>query len=85
MQQRHPIRHRVTARHHNVIVVVQETATRTEAEAIARRMAIVPDTSVDIEEIYDPAETDLTTFSRELSESVGWRSSDTTASEHSSA
>lgn len=73
MEHRHPVRHRVTARHHNVIVVVQETATREEAEALARRMVVVPNTDVDIEEIFDPTETDLTTFSRELSEAVGWR------------
>jgi len=73
MQHRHPVRHRVTARHHNVIVVVQETGTREEAEALAQRMTVVPGTEVEIEEVVDPTESDLTSFTRELSESVGWR------------
>lgn len=73
MQHRHPVRHRVIARHHNIIVVIQETGTLEDAEALALRMSSVPGTDVEIEEIIDPRETDLTTLSRELSEAVGWR------------
>lgn len=73
MQHRHQVRYRVTARRNNVIVVVQETGTRAEADVLAARMESVDGTDAEIAEVIDPNETDLTTFSRELSESIGWR------------
>lgn len=69
----HPVRYRVTGRRNNITVVVRELGSLDEANALARRIVQVPGTDVDITEIPDPTETDLATFSRELSESIGWR------------
>lgn len=73
MKHRYPVHHRVTARHNNIVVAIQEASDRAGAEALAARMEQVPGTDVEIEEIPDPAETDLTALSRDISESVGWR------------
>lgn len=74
----HPVRYRVTGRRNNITVVVREALTKDDAEALARLITEVPGTDVEITEVPDPTETDLATFSRELSESIGWRE-DTTA------
>lgn len=69
----HPVRYRVTGRRNNVTVVVRELGSLDEAEALAQRIIQVPGTDVEIAEVPDPTETDLATFSRELSHSIGWR------------
>ena len=69
----HPVRYRVTGRRNNVTVVVRELGSLDEAETLARRIVQVPGTDVEIVEVPDPTETDLSTFTRELSETIGWR------------
>lgn len=73
----HPVRYRVTGRRNNITVVVRESMTMNDARALARLIAEVPGTDVEITEVPDPTETDLSTFSRELSESIGWRENTT--------
>ena len=73
MEHRIPVAYLVTAHRHNVQVAARHAGNRNDAERIANRMRSVPGTTVEITEVPDPAETDLTTFSRELSESRGWR------------
>lgn len=69
----HPVRYRVTGRRNNVTVVVRELGSLDEAETLARRITQVPGTDVEIAEVPDPTETDLSTLTRELSETIGWR------------
>lgn len=66
MSQRHPVHFKVTARRNNVVVWFQEAETRAEAEALQQRYESVPGTDAEIEEIHQPAETDLTTHTREI-------------------
>ena len=73
----YPVHYRVTGRRNNITVVVRELSTREEAETLARRIIQVPGTDVEITELPDPTETDLATFTRELSESIGWRENTT--------
>jgi len=71
MTQIHEVEYRVTASRNNISVVDQHASTREEAEALAQRISGVPGTTVTIEEVHDPAETDLTTLTRERSREIG--------------
>lgn len=70
MSERHPVHFKVSAQRNNLVVWVQDAATRSEAEALKKRFEDVEGTSAEIEEIHDAAETDLTTHTRELLEEI---------------
>jgi hypothetical protein len=78
MTDRHPTHYIVTAHRHNLVVHTQEAATREEAEALAKRFAAAPGSPVvvDIEEVHDPLETDLTAHTRELLEDMQAKAKD---------
>lgn len=73
MKHRIPVSYVVTAYRNNLQVASQQATELDAAERIATRMRAVPGTTVEVNEVPDPNETDLTTLSRELSESRGWR------------
>ena len=68
----------VTARHHNVPVVVERATSQAEADALAERMAQVDGTTVTIEEVREPGITSVGARLRERSDAIGWRDGDRT-------
>jgi|GEM_PF-2747291 len=67
----HQIRYVVKAKRYNLVMQMQEVATRDEALALKERFEQVPNTTAEIVEIHDPEETDLTAHTRELIEEIG--------------
>lgn len=82
MEQHHPTRFRVTGKRHSITVVAQVFDTLAEANALARRMASIPNTEVEVAEVPDPTECDLTTLTRERSEAIGWRRDPSKTADH---
>ena len=72
----HPVHYVVKAHRNNIVVHMQEAATREEALALKARFEEVPHTDAEIVEVHDPAETDLTTHTREIVEDIARRARD---------
>ncbi len=70
MSEAHPVHYIVKAQRNNIVVHMQEAPTREEAEKLKARFEEVPHTDADIIEVHDPAETDLTTHTREIVETI---------------
>ena len=54
----------------NAMIHVQEAASYEEAKALQARFEQVPHSDAEIVEVHDDAETDLTTVTREIVESI---------------
>lgn len=70
MQAEHPVRYLVSVMRNNHIRHQQLAETLTEAEELAERMGAAAGTEVEISEVHERAETDLTTHTRELVEEL---------------
>lgn len=66
MTERHPVRHVVQVSRNNTVVHVQEAPSRSDAEQMKNRFEAIPRTTVEIVEVHDPHETDLTSRTREI-------------------
>ena len=70
MQAEHPVRYLVSVMRNNHIRHQQLAETLAEAEELAERMSAAAGTQVEISEVHERAETDLTTHTRELVEEL---------------
>lgn len=70
MTHEHPVRYLVTVMRHSHLMHSQLMETRAEADALAAKFESSPGTVVDITEVHDRAETDLTAHTRELLEDL---------------
>jgi len=70
MTHNHPIHYLVTVSRNNHVMHRQQASTRDEADQLASRFEAAPGAIVDITEIHEQAETDLTTHTRELVEDL---------------
>lgn len=66
----HPVRYLVTVSRHTHVMHRQLAETREEADALAARFERVSGSEVDVTEVHDPAESDLTTHTREIVEDL---------------
>ena len=73
MGDNHPVHYLVKAYRNNIVVHVQEAATLEEAVRLREQFEAVAHSHAEIEEVHDPAETDLTTRTRELVEDIASR------------
>lgn len=70
MTEAHPVHHIVQVWRHNAMIHVQEAASYEEALALKARFEQVPHSEAEIIEVHDDAETDLTTVTREIVETI---------------
>ena len=70
MSEAHPVHYIVKAQRNNIVVHMQEAMTREDAERLKAKFEEVPRTEAEIVEVHDPAETDLTTHTREIVETI---------------
>lgn len=70
MTHEHPVRYLVTVSRHSHVMHSQLADTRDEADALAAKFGAAEDAEVDITEVHDRAETDLTTHTREIVEDL---------------
>jgi hypothetical protein len=70
MTHEHPVSYLVTVTRHGHVMHSQRAETRTEADTLAAKFTRAPGTEVDITEVHDRAETDLTTHTREILEDL---------------
>lgn len=70
MPHEHPVSYLVTVSRHSYVMHTQVAETREQAEALAAKFESAPGTDVDITQVHDRAETDLTTHTREILEDL---------------
>lgn len=70
MTHEHPVHYLVTVSRRTHVMHRQMAETREEADALAAKFESVSGTEVDITEVHHPAETDLTTHTREIVEDL---------------
>ena len=70
MSEEHPVHYIVRVYRNNAAIHVQEAASREEAEALKARFEQVPHSEAEIEEVHEDSETDLTTKTREIVETI---------------
>lgn len=70
MSDEHPVHYLVKAHRNNIVVHMQEAASREEALRLKAKFEDVPHTEAEIVEVHDPATTDLTTHTREIVEDI---------------
>lgn len=73
MSDRHPVHYVVRAQRNNIVVHMQEAPNHDAAVALKERFESVPHTEAEIIEVHEPAETDLTTHTREIVEDIAKR------------
>lgn len=73
MSERHPLHYVVKAQRNNIVVHMQEATGAADAERLKQRFEKVAGTTAEIIEVHDPAETDLTTHTREIVEDIAQR------------
>ena len=76
MPEAHPVHHIVRVWRNNAMIHVQEAASRAEAEALRARFEQVPHSEAEIIEVHEDSETDLTTVTREIVESIAAQAPD---------
>ena len=69
----HPIHYVVKAQRNNIVVHMQEALDLDDAERLKAQFEDVPGTIAEIVEVHEPAETDLTTHTREIVKSIAKR------------
>lgn len=72
----HPVHYVVQANRNNTVVHMQEATSYDDAQRMKERIESIPHTTADIIEVHDPAETDLTTHTREIVEDIASRAHD---------
>lgn len=70
MTEAHPVHYIVKAHRNNTVAHIQEALDLTEAHRLKERFDAIPHTEGEIVEVHDPAETDLTTHTREIVEDI---------------
>jgi len=75
MSESHPVHHVVRVWRHNAVIHVQEAADLEEAKALKARFEQVPHSEAEIVEVHEEAETDLTTVTRKIVESIAGQAS----------
>lgn len=70
MTHKHPVSYLVTVTRHGHLMHSQTAETRADADALAATFGRAPGTDVDITEVHDRAETDLTAHTREILEDL---------------
>lgn len=70
MQAEHPVRYLVSVMRNNHVRHQQLAETLAEAEGLATKFAEAAGATVEISEVHERAETDLTTHTRELVEEL---------------
>lgn len=73
MSDAHPVRWLVKAHRNNIVVHVQEATSHDDAVRLKEKFEAAPHTEAEIVEVHDPAETDLTTKTREVVEKIASR------------
>jgi len=73
MSDLHPTRYIVRAQRNNIVVHMQEASDLEAARRLKDQFEAVPRTTAEIVEVHDPAETDLTTHTREIVEDIASR------------
>ena len=73
MSEAHPVHYLVKAYRNNIVVHMQEATSREDALRMKEKFETVPRTEAEIIEVHDPAETDLTTKTREVVEGIAKR------------
>ena len=76
MSATHPVHYIVKAQRNNIVVHMQEATDRADAERLKAQFEAVPHTEAEIVEVHDPAETDLTTHTREIVETIAKQAHD---------
>ena len=70
MSEAHPVHYIVRVWRNNAMIHVQEAANYEEAKALQARFEQVPHSEAEIVEVHEDAETDLTTVTREIVETI---------------
>ena len=70
MSDAHPVHYIVKAQRNNIVVHLQEATSREDAERLKARFEGVPHTQAEIVAVHDRAETDLTTHTREIVDTI---------------
>ena len=70
MSEDQPVHYIVRVFRNNAMIHVQEAASHEEAAALKARFEQVPHSEAEIVEVHEDAETDLTTKTREIVESI---------------
>jgi len=73
MSDLHPVRYIVKAQRNNIVVHMQEAEDLEKARELKEQFEAVPHTTAEVVEVHDPAETDLTTHTREIVEDIASR------------
>ena len=79
MTHEHPVSYLVTVSRHSHVMHRQIAETREEADALAAKFESAPGAEVEITEVHDKAETDLTTHTREILEDLRTAESSSTS------
>ena len=70
MTHEHPVHYLVTVSRHGHVMHSQLANTREEANVLAVKFGSAPEAEVDVTEVHDKAETDLTIHTREIVEDL---------------